>query len=343
MNDRIPYTSGTDPIHRDDPVLHETEIPVLGIPTRYRSNSAAVIDAAEESFGAWRSLDKRDVTPGPGTTVTLFVHDGTEGPEPHAPVRYRTLDGRRMLLATRGSQAVVEPLRRDALGWVTPELVQDRDHFRYSWLDALTYAVLSPRDRYPLHAAGVARGGALLLLAGPSGVGKSTLSYTAARRGMSVVAEDLIHLQLHPTLRVWGLTTQLNLLASSRVHFPELRNRPTTLLARGEEKLKVDLRTLGAVPPRPVFDQVAVCLLTRDRQPGRPCLEVLDQGELLDGLDPGYEIGFDIFQTEIRAGLEQLSAKGGWRLRLGPDPTPAVPLLEELLASLVPGGGEGPP
>jgi len=338
MADVIEYRGGTDPIHRDDPVTHEAVIPVLGIPTHFRSNARAVIDAADESFGIWRALaPAAEEQSDERATVTLFVHAGSEGPEPHAPVRYRTLDGRRLLLATPGSQAVVEPLRRDALGWITPALVADRDHFRYGVLDALTYAILSPLERYPLHAAALVRDGRALLLVGPSEVGKSTLSYAAARAGIAVMAEDLVHLQTQPSLRVWGLTAQLNLLGSARRHFPELRNRATSLVANGKEKLTVDLRPLGAVTPTPVVDRVAVCLLARDGASGPPTLEVLDRTQLLSALDPGAETGFDIFRNEMRAGFAQLAARGGWRMSLSPDPNAALPLLERMLESLADG------
>ena len=47
----------------------------------------------------------------------------------------------------------------------------------------MTLLLVARQDRQPVHAAMVAGGSAALLLAGPTGVGKSTLAYAAHRAG----------------------------------------------------------------------------------------------------------------------------------------------------------------
>lgn len=335
MTDPTPYERGSDPLGRDTPLSYETTLPVLGIATRYRTNAPTILEVAEEAFGAWRVLDDHpDLLGARSAAVTLLVHEGDEGPDPHAPVRYRSLDGRRILLATPGSQAVAEPLRGDALGWVTPALAADRDHFRYNVLEALTFAVLSQMDRVPLHAAGLARDGAVLLLVGPSGVGKSTLTYAAAREGVHVLAEDIVHVQRSPGLRVWGRATRIHLLGAARSHFPELGRLEPTLLANGKEKIVLDLEGLGALAPLPVARRVGVCVLVRDPATREPSAERLSPDRVLAALDIGHEPGFDTFGDELGQIGAGLAREGGWRLALGPDPSAAVPLLEEMLERL---------
>ena len=66
-------------------------------------------------------------------------------------------------------------------------LVSDREHFRYTFTSALTTGLLSPFDWQPLHAAALVRGETTLLLAGPSGTGRSTLWYSGALNGLFIL------------------------------------------------------------------------------------------------------------------------------------------------------------
>lgn len=62
-----------------------------------------------------------------------------------------------------------------------------------------TYALLNPallaagiKGRFPLHAAAVARDGQGLVLAGPPGAGKSTLTTALAARGMRILSDNIV-------------------------------------------------------------------------------------------------------------------------------------------------------
>src|SRR4029079_16036214 len=151
--------------------------------------------------------------------VRFIVHEGRETGAVHAPLTYRMPAPGRRIIMTAGSVAVAELDRRDGYGYVTPELVGERAHFRYGMIEALTFMLASDLDRHPLHAAVVVRNGSALLLHGASGTGKSTLAYAAARAGLRSLSEEVVYLQLEPEFRVWGLPGRLHLPGDAPARF----------------------------------------------------------------------------------------------------------------------------
>lgn len=311
---------------------HGATIPVLGIPVRFRSNAARVIEIAESAFGAWRILER---TPAfvaqAGVDVRFIVGAGDEGAGAHAPLRYRMPDDDRVLLTTPGSVGITDPGRARVDAWVTDALVADTAHFRYGVLEALALALLTHSDRMPLHAAALERDGRAVLLAGPSGVGKSTVTLSASRAGWNVLAEDVVYIQTRPSLRVWGLPGHLHLPTDAAARFPELRASPAVRLANGKIKVAVDAARLGALPALPFSDDVVVCILSRTG--GGPALERLSAADAARRLENDAEGGFDVFAERIRPALADLAGGGGWHLRLGDDPADALPFIERVLAT----------
>ena len=177
-------------------------------------------------------------------------------------------------METVNSVAVSDPLRREAVVRVTKGLVADRMHFRTEVLEAVTLALLSHFDRHPVHAAAVALNGRAVLLAAPSGTGKSTLAYHCHLDGLDLLGDDHVRVQLEPSVRVWGWPARVRLLSGAATSAGSASN------AAVKEVVAVDADISAA---RLVADEMAVCILTRDGGPAT--LEPLDASALARALD----------------------------------------------------------
>jgi hypothetical protein len=321
-----------DEIYFDVPLRHVAELPVLGIPVRFESNSASALALVEEAFGSWRSLGEQPgLVERPGARFRLIVHEGLEGGAPHAPVAWRLPDPDRMILQTPGSVGIVDGARREAIAYITPGLLADRVHARYAMIEGLTLTLVSSRNRYPVHAAAIARGPVALLLAGPPGAGKSTLAYQAHRDGLRMLSDDAAYVQCEPGLRLWGMPGRVYLVPEAGAHFPELAGRTPTLQANGTDKLVVEVPGEWPAPgaPPPIASRVGVCLLARTG--GAPRLSRVSAPEVGAFLKEGLGISRFRFGEGLDRALEQLAPVGGWRLSLSSKPSEAAPLLDQVL------------
>lgn len=295
---------------------HRVSLPVLGIPVDFESNDAAPISVADEAFGAWRVLEQAPrLISEVRVRYRIHVEPGGERTTGHAELVYRQPDPLRVIVRTLGTMGIGDAARREALLYTNPELVADRQHFRYGVLEALALAVLTRLDRMPLHAACIARGDTALLLAGPSGSGKSTLTYAAARAGYKVLSEDYVNVQLEPRLRVWGMPGFLHLPADSAALFPELAEAKPSLMANGKEKIAISIASLGALPTLPVAQRAGICVLRRTD--GAPAMHTLDSKALQEELTGRLDPGFDQFPDQLDECVRLLAGHGGWKLEVG--------------------------
>ena len=70
----IRYTPATDPLGHTARLDQRAQFPVLGLPLEFRSNSPAVISAAEQAFGRWRDLIPELIEPTDPLIVDLIMH-----------------------------------------------------------------------------------------------------------------------------------------------------------------------------------------------------------------------------------------------------------------------------
>src|SRR5205823_521095 len=118
------------------------ELPVLGVKTHFVTNDDAVLAIVGESFGGWRLLDASLVD----STTLLRVHvevGGDAAADTTAPVKHSCPDATRLVVHSPACIGVSDPPRREAVVHVAPSLVADRDNFRDTVLEALTFALLS--------------------------------------------------------------------------------------------------------------------------------------------------------------------------------------------------------
>ncbi len=336
MTDAMTFDASPDVLYHGVPLRHVMELPVLGIPVRFESNSAAALAVVEEAFGIWRGLRASPGLIAPlGVRVRLIVHEGDERDgsrvASHAPVTCRMPDADRVIVHTPGSVGIADTRRQEATAYITPALLADRAHVQYSMIEGLTLTLVTACDRYPMHAAAIARGGVALLLAGPPGTGKSTLAYQAHRLGLRVLSDDAVYVQLDPEFRVWGLPGRVRLLTTAVTHFPELGGRSPTLLANGDV-VQCPGEWPAATAAAPVATRAGVCLLERKGTAASkaPASSAEVQAFLKDGLG----LSRARFGASLDEALRRLADAGGWRVSLSANPVDAMPLLNDMLAEL---------
>ena len=325
-----PPLAAPAPLHpvRHAAVLTRT-LPVMDIPVRFETDAARVLEAVDEAFGAWEGVEPAEWS-GPPLTVRIRTAPGSEGPDGRVPVRERWAGGR-LWVRTPGSRGVADIERRTAVARVTRALVRDREQLCHGLLERLTLWMVTAMDRQPLHAAALERDGAALLLAGRSGVGKSTLVYAAMRAGFRVLTEDCVFLESRPETRVWGMPGSVHLLPEAVRWFPELAGRTPTPRANGKCKIAVDLREARAAAPALPVRRAGICLLARGPL---PALELLPAPAVIGALTTQLEPGFNRFAATLGEPVGRLAERGGWRLTLPACPHDAVPLLHTLFDAL---------
>ena len=320
------------------PLPHAVTLPVLGIPTRFATNETAMLEIVEESFGMWSALgESENATTDANEVVHVRIVVGSGGSddapdEEGTPIRHEMSGDHRFSARSSGGIAESEPARRIATIRATRALVAERVHFQVEMLEATVLALLSCYDRHPLHAAALADRGHALLLAAPSGTGKSTLAYVCHAAGLDLLGDDHVRVQLAPTIRIWGWPGRVKLLAETAARMGLARAPIET--ANGKTKAVIDARRdVGA--GRLVAGSATVCVLARDG--GGVSLEPLSPDALAHALDAQLAPGFDRFPARWPHVVRALTERGGWRLNLSRDPNDALPLVREMLA--MPSGG----
>jgi hypothetical protein len=320
-----------DPLLREPSLSFTVTLPVLGIATRFETNSRTVLGLVVESFGAWRAFQSVEA-PRAGAdnvTVRIIVSDGDEGTfdGAHAPVRHLSPDDGRFIVQSPGSVAVSDPARRGAVAYVSRALVADAAHFRAELLEAVTLALLCELDRHPVHAAAVARDGRAVLLAAPSGTGKSSLAYACHAAGFDLLGEDRVWVQLEPATRIWGAGGGVRLLVESAARLALALPASPTDERQGRAKVRIESAPGLPAPPGLARD-FTVCVLSREG--GSASIEPLAPDALARALGAQLAAGFDRFPRRWPAVAAALSARGGWKLSLSDDPRDAVPFVREL-------------
>ncbi|PYP76059.1 MAG: hypothetical protein DMD35_19735 [Gemmatimonadetes bacterium] len=308
-------------------------LPVLGLPTRFATNEPAMLETVDDAFGVWRALAGHDAIdrdverPVQVRIVVSADPEQNDLDRDGTPIHHHMSDDLRFAARSAGSFAASDPARRLATIHVTSALVADRARFRTEMLEAVVLALLSCYDRHPIHAAAVAHRGHAMLLAAPSGTGKSTLAYVCHAAGLDLLGDDHVRVQLAPSLRIWGWPSRVRLLADTAERIGASEQSVQT--THGKRKTVIDARD-GVRADRLVATGATVCVLARDGGP--VALEPLDAELMARALEAQLAPGFDRFPARWPAVVHALTARGGWRLNLSNDARDALPIVRELLA-----------
>jgi hypothetical protein len=303
---------------------HEVWFRPMGLALRLVTDSPEVLAAAQEAFGGFGPADPHEPA---DLTLRLFAHEiENDDPAPpllrvDGPLVYQTMG--------RGSTLVIDRSRGTAFGYFAPSVLAGRAAFRWHFLDLALFFFLEERGFLGVHGAALARNGRGLLLRAPSGQGKSTLTYAAARRRFQAVAEDIVWVAPGASA-LWGMPWTFHLLPDAAHLFPELNGRAPGRQLNGEDKIAVHLESLRPGSTAPQAEPAGIVLL--HRRPGRPsALQPLDPPQAWTGwLAGGASRETDTPDYDARA-QTLLTGRPVYRLDLGDDLEAALDLLEPLL------------
>jgi hypothetical protein len=302
--------------------FHEAWFRPMGFQLRIVSNSPAVIEAAEASFGLFGSAVPSDA---PDLVFRLYEHEIDDG-APGNPL-FR-IEGPLVYQTTgRDSVLVADRERGLTYGYFSRTTLEDLPFFRWHFLDLALFFILEWRGFLGIHGAAICKNGRALLLRGPSGQGKSTLTYAGARDRFQALAEDVVWIGSSNDLW-WGIPSSFHLLPDAKELFPELRSHRALVQLNGKRKIPVDLRRVR--PGSVVTSGRPGPIVMMRRIPGRACrLEklALDDafGEWLSGCATKEREA-----TDYERRVSSLLRCGAYRLHLGDDIEQALDLLEPL-------------
>jgi len=278
----------------------------LGVPLLIIADDPQLLATAVAAYAEWRSAIALDpvleLRLGLGTTASNDVSCRI------------TVEGSRLTLTGAAFSGRADALIKSAVLTVPPALVGQPGALA-ELTDTLLLFLLARSGRAPVHAAGILVGETALILAGPSGSGKSSLALEAMNRGLGVLSDDTVYVQTDPQLAVWGLPRPIHV-------FPE--NAPPgehSTRLRGDRLKAAVARDATAAPL--VAHDARMILLERG---GDLALATIPPDEATASLGH-LEPGFDLLPDESATAARALVAAGAWRLTLGGDPGAAIALL----------------
>jgi hypothetical protein len=231
-----------DPLLSDFPLPQLERFYPLGFPVDVFTNSACVLAAARQSWGQFKAaFNRRPMILRIGVTGT------GNGPAPGPPI-YRGHRNLISIISDAENYSICELANGFAYAWLTPAAVRDAAFFRYFFLEASAYLLISSTYLAGVHAACVEFEGRGVLLAGDSGTGKSSLAYTCARAGWTYITDDASYLMRDgDSLEVIGNPFQMRLRDTASVVFPEFSGSNATLHPNGDSKIEVLTSTLNGL------------------------------------------------------------------------------------------------
>jgi hypothetical protein len=231
-----------------DPYLYHADMPLtavyypLGFPLELSTNSADVLEAAEES---WGSFTQKFSTPAFQLKVGVLEGESTECP---AAPTFRAQRNLIVGIAGQDNFCVSDIVQGFSFAWLTGAVLSHRSYLRYHFLEAAALSHIANRHTAPIHAACVELDGRGVLLCGESGAGKSTLAFACARAGWTYITDDASFLLNGRNDRqVAGNCHLVRLRPSAAGLFAEVADPPVTQRVGGKPSVELVTSTVPGI------------------------------------------------------------------------------------------------
>jgi hypothetical protein len=232
-----------------------------GVEISIHTDSISVLCAAEELFE--RSSKSSSV---PRLTLQVATDARCTSLPPWPKPAFRVDGSQFHVEFGAGNALLMDPATGMAQGSVGPAMAHDVNYWRLMVLPAFFGTLCYAAGTCILHCACLAREGNGILLAAPSGTGKSTLCYALAKRGYDYLSDDWTYLYRdNGQLLASGLPLPMKLLADCGRWFPELEKRTPAVTLNGETAYELDAEAAGLGLARCCEPQL---LLLLDRRGG---------------------------------------------------------------------------
>jgi hypothetical protein len=312
-----------------DPVLSAFELPLrctfypFGFPLELETNSADVIAAAAEGWGAFRQMfDEKPVR------LCLGVLEEGDGALAVETV-IRSREHMMSIVGDHENFVVCDFNSGFAFGWVTQGTAADHPMLRYRFLIAGAATLIEQRAFAALHGALVVRNGKGVMLAGESFAGKSTLAYACARTGWKYVSDDALFLVRGGNdCYALGDPHSIRFRPDAPQLFPELADRLVTIRPNGKVAIEVLTREL-AVDTAPGCNIDHVVYLNRDGA-GQTHLRHVSKEWVLEDWARYAVFGTEAVREAQRQCYERIACAQLWEMRYS-DLDEAVARLKQLV------------
>ena len=212
---------------------------------RVSCDSRAILQVMGEAF---QSLDFGDpqLDLEVDLDITFSVDPALRETQPWPQPYFRGLDHMVYAAYGQGSSMLIDLQTPRVIGLFSTIMAQDSTYWRRVLLPVLLGIVGHAISVTPLHCACLVRNGQGLVLAGASGVGKSTLSLCLSLNGFDYLSDDCTYFSRSgERLHAWGLPVPLKLLPDAARYFPQLSAADAVPSLNGELAIHLDPEAIG--------------------------------------------------------------------------------------------------
>ncbi|MGX6607629.1 hypothetical protein ACWKSP_36715 [Micromonosporaceae bacterium Da 78-11] len=246
----------------------ETTRQIYGIEIRCTTDprAAGVVDAffgppVPPRGGTWPSL-----------RLTVDVVDHAAAPTTEPPHTEEVIAADPIVIDTGGSRCVLDPLTATAaVTFAAADLSDPIVWGRWVFERLTLYLVCRSARLYPLHAGAFVLDGHAIAVSGPTGMGKSTITHAALRRGAEMVGEDILVRDRYDDVagRLWGYSRALYL-SPDRLAESSILDGAVTAAVAGGEKYRVTVPAAPQTRLRPAIVPDDIVFLDRGEATVRP-------------------------------------------------------------------------